>query len=150
MKNEGTAVIIEERSVLEKIRQWYSRKYIETGKSQKFEEKFHKSTDIQNKSVKFLGATANVISSVLSEDSKYKLAAEIVSDERVLNVKTIINNLLEKAVIGSKRYVEYNFFKVDGTSSQVQLPSENIIIDTLEAAKDIKDLENKYTAKKAA
>lgn len=146
-KEEGTIVLPEKRKTIEKIRDWYNKKYIETQKSQKFEENFHRNLELQNKTVNVAGSIARVIVKVLPQESEYRLAAEILADKRILGLKEKVNLLIEKAVLGSKRYIEYNFFKTNGTSENVVLTDLHLVQDSMDTVDKIRNLEDEYKSR---
>ena len=57
----NTLVVKEDRKTIDKFRDWYKEKFIDTGKSQDLEAKIEKKAEMEKKVIKIAGAVATIV-----------------------------------------------------------------------------------------
>lgn len=132
----NTIVVNEKRDTINKFRNWYKEKIIDTGVSKKFEEgliNYHKT---QEKLVDFLGKITTVVLIIIPADGPLGESISILSTPLISKVITLQNKINENNIITTKRNFEANFIKADGSSEKVVLPEMNLD----EIIKEVKDV----------
>lgn len=132
----NTIIINEKRNTINKFREWYIEKIIDTGVSKKFEDgliSYHKT---QEKLVNLLGKIATVILVVFPADGPLGESISILATPLISRVVSLQNKINEKNIITAKRSFEANFIKADGSSNEIIIPEFNLD----EIIKEIKDL----------
>lgn len=127
---EGTLVVQEERGTINKFRNWYKEKIIDTGKSQNFEKTIDKNID---KFMKIECGKDNVVKIILPFIPYGNLVAPLIPTFQ--KIKGGIANIYKNSIIKSKRFIEAKFIGVNGENKEVILPSFN----TEQLGNDIKE-----------
>ena len=111
---DGTLVVKENRNVINKFRDWYKEKIIETNKAQQFEDKFVKTVDFISKTQEIKSKIATTIIAFIPET---KELASLVP--KLVEIQKKITELGKNLVINSKRTFEAVFIGADGTNKDV-------------------------------
>ena len=117
----GTLVVNEDRKTIDKFRDWYKKKVVDSGISGMYEKGLNFTMKIQ-KGVN--DVAGQVLPSVLAFVPEASFMAPIIP--AITKVGNMVCDLEEKAVIGTKRFVEASFLGVDGSSKEVILPSVDL------------------------
>ena len=113
----STVVIEEKRSVIEKFRNWYKEKYIDTGKAKEFEEKFDKGIETTKNVVYVVGGIATVALAILPADGPFGELIALAATPAFAKAVEAGGNILKDVVIGTKRSIEDNIVHEDGKSN---------------------------------
>lgn len=133
---QGTLVVEEPKSTIDKFRNWYQNKMIDSGKAANFEEKLEKYTEKQKTTIKLAGTVATIVLFFCPADGP---VGEICSALATPLLATLVekkSELLKKTVIGTKRVIEAKYLGVDGSSKDVIVPDFNFN----DLTKDITDI----------
>ena len=139
---EGTIVLEENRSVIDKFRFWYKENIIDTNKAQEFEEKMDKGIEIAKTAVYVTGGVATVILAICPVDGPVGEAIAIAATPLLAKVVEAGATLIKDTVIGTKRFVEEKIVHENGASDNVSI-SENLSFDkVVEEINLVKNLGN--------
>ena len=133
---DGTIVVEENRSVIDKFRFWYKENVIDNGKAQDFEEKFDKGIDVAKNVVYVAGGVATIVLAICPVDGPVGEAIAVVATPLLAKVVEAGATLVKDAVIGTKRVVEEKVVHENGSSDKVAI-TENL--DFNKVAQEITD-----------
>lgn len=134
---EGTLVVQEERKTIDRFRDWYQQKVVDTHYAENFENWYAKKVEI-NKS---LGEFKEVVCiTVLSFFPEVSFMIPFIKPLREFGDK--VSDVELALVVGGKRFIEGKFLDVDGSSKDVEIPDFNIE----EIANDAAGLLNQTTS----
>lgn len=122
---DGTIVVEENRSVIDKFRFWYKENVIDNGKSQEFEEKFDKGVEVAKNVVYVAGGVATVVLAICPVDGPVGEAIAVVATPLLAKVVEAGATLVKDVVLGTKRVVEEKVVHENGTSDKVAI-TENL------------------------
>lgn len=117
---DGTLVVNEERGKVNKFKQWYQQKIVDTGLSGSFEKREAMVFDNMSKSVKFVGDSASVVCSFIPG---FQIAVPLCSTVGRLQSK--FYKFGGNLVIQGKRFIEGKIIGVDGSSKDIIIPDFN-------------------------
>ncbi len=117
-----TVVVNENRSVLERFRNWYKEKLIDTGKAKDFEEKLDKKIEIEKKAIYILGSIATVVLIFIPADGPVGEICAAVATPLLAELVSLKGKITKKVVLGAKRKLEADFIKADGSSDKIEVP----------------------------
>lgn len=135
---ENTIILNEDRNTINKFRNWYKEKLIDTGKSKKFEEKLDKSLALQKKAIAIAGSVATVVLIFCPADGPVGEICTALATPLLVKLVDLKGKIIKNVLIGGKRKLEADFIKSDGSSKKVQIPEFNLSTLT----KDFKDLKS--------
>lgn len=135
---EGTLVLQEPRSVKRNFADWYNEKFIETGKSADFEEKFDKGIEATTKTVKTLGTFATIVLAIFPLDGPIGETFTAIATPVLAKLVEKGGNLLKKFVIGDvkRNLIEATYVRKDGSSKSVVIPDGDVVEDAKEVSND--------------
>lgn len=135
---EGTLVLQEPRSVKRSFADWYNEKFIETGKSADFEEKFDRGIDISTKTVKTLGTFATIVLTLFPLDGPVGETFTAIATPVLAKLVEKGGNLLKNFIIGDvkRNLIEATFVRKDGSSRSVVIPDGDVVEDAKELSND--------------
>lgn len=119
MVEEKRGFIEKAKNKMAKLRQTYDEKMIQTGKSQKLEEKIEKRAKRKKKMIKTLGAIATVALAICPADGPFGEIAAALATPGLCELVDISAEIEKKALITSKRTAEKYILKVDGKNENV-------------------------------
>ena len=122
---DGTIVLEENRSVIDKFRFWYKENVIDNGKGQDFEENFDKSVDVVKNTIYVAGGVATVVLAICPADGPVGEAIAIIATPLLAKVVEAGATLVKDVVIGTKRVVEDKVVH-ENTASQNVAITENL------------------------
>lgn len=130
---EGTLVVEEKRSVIDKIKSWYKEKIIDTGISAKFEDVVNIGTKIHKGMVSFLGQVVTLVLEICPIDGEIGEICAKLASPHVTKLVNKTDDFVKNAVVGGKRKIEGTFFGEDGRSEKVEVPDIDIKASAVEA-----------------
>lgn len=104
---------------LEKIRQMYKEKMIDTGKAQELEEKIEKQAKITKKAIKIAGTLATVALIFIPADGPFGEITTALATPSLCALVDIVTDIKKKAIITGKRGIEKHILHVDGTNKKI-------------------------------
>ena len=138
----NTIVVSEDRNVTNKFRNWYKKKIIDTGISQKMEEgliSYHKA---EEKLVNVFGKVVTVVLTIWPADGTLGEVLSILANPIISKGVALKNKVSDNAFIAAKRNFEANFIKADGSSKNITLPEVNFD-EVLHGTKEVVNLFSK-------
>lgn len=135
---EGTIVLQEPRRVKRSFADWYNEKFIETGKSAEFEEKFDRGIDIATNTVKTLGTIATVVLIFCPIDGPVGEIFTAVATPILAKLVEKGGQLLKKVIIGDvkRNLIEATYVRKDGSSKSVVIPDGDVVEDANDFSND--------------
>ena len=135
---EGTIAIQEERSVVEKLKNWYQKKMIDSGRAAKLEEGTDILMNLGNDIEKTITILGGLVAGVVLFPENPLLAVAVGAFIVKLGPKFVDLKwkLTEKAVIKGKRATEAIVFGADGSSEKVTIPDLDLTKDAQDVAND--------------
>ena len=133
---EGTLVVNEDRSVIDKFQGWYKEKLIDTGASQKAEKIFVKAVDFSSQATE---AVAGIGAVVVGFIPKVQFLAPIIP--ALAKVRTKLYDFGKNTAVKAKRVFEAGFIGADGSNEEVVIPDfdlEKTVNDVKDGAETIK------------
>lgn len=103
---EGTIVVEENRSVIDKFRFWYKENIIDNGKQQEFEENLDKSVEIAKNAIYFGGGALTVTLALCPVDGPIGEAIAIIATPLLAKVVEKGATLIKDAVVTVAEKVE--------------------------------------------
>lgn len=137
---EGTIVIQEPRSVIDKFAAWYREKLIETGKSANFEERVDKTVDVVTKVVYSVGTVATVVLGICPLDGPFGEIIAIAATPLLAKLVEQGGKIFKKVVIGEvkRNLIEGHIVGQDGSSKAVVLPDGDVVEDAKNLGESIR------------
>lgn len=144
MENANIIKLVEDRHFvdkakqkMEKIRNNYKEKMIDTGKSQELEEKIEQDAERTKNLIRVAGTAATVALIFIPADGPFGEMATLLATPALCGLVDVCADLKKKALITGKRGIEKYVLNVDGSNEKVKgfdlENKENFI-------KDFKDL----------
>jgi len=131
----------EDKSTINKLREKYKEKMIDTNKSYELEKKIEEDTKKLKTKIKVAGTIATIALAICPADGPVGEIAAAISTPGLLALADLSCDIRKKSLIGAKRLVEKNVLQVDGTNEQISaynLDNSDIIV------KDINEFKNLY------
>ena len=141
----GTLAVTEKRGVVDKFRDFYQRKVVDTGTSASFEEMIDKQVEMEKTFVKVAGTIATIALIFYPADGPVGEILTALATPLLAKVIDLKGNLVKETVIGAKRNIEANYIGTDGRSEKVAVPDLNLI-DSTHGISDLKDTATKYAS----
>ncbi|MDD2378144.1 MAG: hypothetical protein PHD10_05135 [Bacilli bacterium] len=140
----GTIIIQEPRKTKEKFSSWYEKKFIETGKSKDFEEKFDQAINVATQSVVVAGSAATVALIFCPVDGPFGELCTIAATPVLAKLVEECGKLLKKVVIKDikRDLIEGTIVQKDGSSESVIIPDGNIVEDAKNISKDLNEFKD--------
>lgn len=123
---KDTVVIEEKRSVIDKFRNWYKEKLIDTGKAQSFEENLDKEIELEKQAIGIIGTIATVVLAFCPADGPVGEICTALATPLLQSLVDLKGKITREVAIGGKRALEANLIKADGSSKQVQVADFNL------------------------
>lgn len=123
---ESTIVLEEPRSVVDKFRNWYKEKVIDTGRAATTEEAIDRNIEIEKKVVKVAGTIATIVLLFCPADGPVGEICTALATPLLVKLVELKGDLTKKILIGGKRKFEADFIKEDGSSSKIEVPEFNL------------------------
>lgn len=142
----GTVVVEEKRGVIEKFRNWYRTKFVETGKAQEFERKFDKGIEITKNTIYVVGGICTVALAIFPADGPVGEAIALLATPALAKAVEAGGEIIKDVVFGVKRGIEDNIVHADG-KSEINIaasPEEllNHAVNAMNSANDLKGVAN--------
>lgn len=139
---EKRSFVDKSKRKMEKIRQGYKEKMIDTGRSQKLEEQIDKQAKRTKKAIKVAGTISTIVLIFIPADGPFGEMATFFATPALCALVDVCADLKKKALITGKRGFEKHILNVDGSNEKVtgfDLNNKESFI------KDFKDLKNKVS-----
>ena len=134
-----------EKMNIEKIRNDYKEKYIDTGKSQEFEAKLEEDAKRKKKIIKVAGTAATIALIFIPADGPFGELCTILATPALCALVDVSTDIKKKLAVTGKRAAEKYIMHVDGANQNVQGYSldnkDNIIKDFTNLKTSIDSLE---------
>lgn len=117
---EGTLVLQEKRSVVNKFRDWYKQKVVDSGLSQKFEKIIDTRCKVLKKKNDIL---EKVLPSIVAKIPEVEFLAPLIP--AISRIGKFTYELEEKIIISAKRFFENIFVGTEGKGEGIDLPEAN-------------------------
>ena len=111
--------IRENKINIEKVRQMYKEKMIDTGKAQELEEKIEKEAKTTKKVIKVAGTLATVALIFIPADGPFGEIATALATPSLCALVDILAEIKKKALITGKRKIEKHILHVDGENKKI-------------------------------
>lgn len=144
---KDTIVIEEPRSMIDKFRNWYQTKLIDTGKAQAFEENLEKEVELEKKAIGIIGTVATVVLAFCPADGPIGEICAALATPLLVALVDLKGKITKEVAIGAKRAVEANIIKSDGSSKNVQVGEfnlEKIVADVQEVSNLTSQMETEF------
>lgn len=147
---EGTLIVQEPRKIKENFASWYNKKFVETGKSASFEEKFDKGIKIATNTVVAVGGIATVVLLFCPADGPFGELCTLLATPVLAKLVEQGGKLLKKVVIKDVKrdLIEGTIVQKDGSSESVVIPDGNIVEDAKVMANDINSFKDTISSVK--
>ena len=122
----NTLVVKEDRKTIDKFRDWYKEKFIDTGKSQDLEAKIEKKAEMEKKVIKIAGAVATIVLIFCPADGPVGEVCTVLATPLIAKLVDIKTEMKKNAIIQNKRTFEAKIIKADGTNKDVKIPEFNL------------------------
>lgn len=136
----------EKRSTIDKFKQWYYKKFIQTGKAAKFEEFIDKKTKFEKTAIKVIGTVTTIALLFCPADGVFGEICSILASKGLLVLVDVLSNLERKVSIKLKRAAEEAMgFGKEGQSEKVQvenLTPQEVVNDAKIIKDEIEKIEN--------
>jgi len=119
---ENTIVLSEERSTIDKFKNWYKEKLIATGKTKNFEEKLDKSLKLEKNFIKIAGTVATIVLIFCPADGPVGEICTALATPLLAKLVDLKEKIVKSVVIGGKRKLEGTFIGADGSSKNIEVP----------------------------
>lgn len=133
-----------EKMNIEKIRNDYKEKYIDTGKSQEFEAKLEEDAKRKKKIIKVAGTAATIALIFIPADGPFGELCTILATPALCALVDVSTDIKKKLAITGKRAAEKYILHVDGSNKNVKgysLDKKDIIEDFTNLKSSIDNLE---------
>jgi len=120
---DGIIIKPEKRSTIDKIKIWYYKKFIETGKAAKFEEGIEKRTKLEKTSIKIIGTAATIALFFCPADGPFGEICTALATPALCAFVNVVADLEKKILIKLKRKAENTMgFGKEGQSPTIEEP----------------------------
>jgi len=133
-----------EKMNIEKIRNDYKEKYIDTGKSQEFEARLEEDAKRKKKIIKIAGTAATIALIFIPADGPFGELCTILATPALCALVDVSTDIKKKLAITGKRAAEKYILHVDGSNKNVKgysLDKKDIIEDFTNLKSSIDNLE---------
>lgn len=119
MVEEKRSFINKAKEKMEQFRNLYKEKMIDTGKSQKLEQKIENQAKNTKKAIKIVGSLATIALMFCPADGPFGEIATLLATPGLCALVDVAADIKKKSLITGKRGIERHFLKVDGINEQV-------------------------------
>lgn len=133
-----------EKMNIEKIRNDYKEKYIDTGKSQEFEARLEEDAKRKKKIIKIAGTAATIALIFIPADGPFGELCTILATPALCALVDVSTDIKKKLAITGKRAAEKYILHVDGSNQNVKgysLDKKDIIEDFTNLKSSLDNLE---------
>lgn len=133
-----------EKMNIEKIRNDYKEKYIDTGKSQEFEARLEEDAKRKKKIIKIAGTAATIALIFIPADGPFGELCTILATPALCALVDVSTDIKKKLAITGKRAAEKYILHVDGSNKNVKgysLDKKDIIEDFTNLKSSLDNLE---------
>lgn len=142
----GTLVVEEKRSIIDRFKNWYKTKVIDTGLSAKAEEFVDFATKIEKGFISVVGTVATVALMFCPADGPFGEICSALATPALVKLADLKGKAMKKILVGGKRKLEGTFIGEDGHSEKVEVPEIDIKTAVAEAKGLVTDIANTATA----
>ena len=133
---QGNIITTEKRSVVDKLKNWYEKRIIESGVSQNFEAGIDKTAKVVKGVIKVVGVTATALLIICPADGPFGELCTALATPGLCALVDKIVDMYKKIAIGSKRKGE----ELIGFKDRGNNPNVEGYVDLKEPIKDILDI----------
>lgn len=132
LMEEDRGFINKAKSKMEQLRKSYKEKYIDTGKSQAFEQKIDDDAKRTKRAIKIAGTLATVVLFFCPADGPFGEFCTALATPGLCALVDLAADIKKKSIITGKRGLEKHFLRVDGSNGNIDaydLTNNEIIED---------------------
>lgn len=135
--DDGIIITKENRSLIDKFKNWYKERIIDTGVSAKFEKNVDNTTKIAKTTIKVVGTTATIILIFCPADGPFGEICTALATPALCTLVDKIADIRKNITIAAKRQGEKILgFEGQGVNPEVQ--GYNYLTDIVKDAKELK------------
>lgn len=139
---DGIIIKPEDRKTIDKMKAWYYKKFIETGKAAKFEEGVEKRAKFEKKAIVVAGTVATIALVFCPADGPFGELCTVLATPALCKLVDVCAELEKKVTLKWKRFAEKAMgFGTAGYSSNVEDPkiTKDDIINSAKVVKGASD-----------